>query len=51
MKMCSYLHVGKVIAHRMFPTGCMISSVYIVPATDIIRINKGREEGEWLGHV
>jgi len=51
MKICSYLHVGKVLTHRMFPTGWMISSVFIVPATDLIGINKGREEGERLGHV
>ena len=33
MKMCSYLHMGKIITHRMFPTGWTISSVCIVPDT------------------
>jgi len=30
MEMCSYLHVGKILIHRMFPTGWTISSVYTV---------------------
>ena len=51
MKICSYVHVGNILTHRIFPTGWTVSSVCIVPATDIIGINKGMEEGEWLGHV
>ena len=33
MKLCSYLHIGKILSHRIFPSVWTILSVYIVPAT------------------
>jgi len=30
MEICSYKHVGKIITHRVFPTGWTISSVHTV---------------------
>jgi hypothetical protein len=30
MKICSYLHVGKILTHRMCPTGWTISNICIV---------------------